>query len=54
MREIYGAYARGRGLAEELDEAFALRFGSSPPDALNSTHHLTVVASEIDAATERS
>ncbi|MFJ3422215.1 endonuclease NucS domain-containing protein [Streptomyces sp. NPDC086082] len=53
VREIYGAYARGRGLAEELDEAFALRFGSSPPDALNSTHHLTVVASEIDAATER-
>ncbi|MBC9714480.1 DUF91 domain-containing protein [Streptomyces sp. TRM66268-LWL] len=53
VREIYGAYARGRGLAEELDEAFALRFGGSPPDALNSTHHLTVVASEIDAATER-
>jgi hypothetical protein len=53
VREIYMAYARGRGLVEELDEAFALRFGCSPPEALNSAHALTVVASEIDAATER-
>lgn len=53
IRDIYTAYARGKGLAEELDEAFALRFGGSPPDALNSTHALTIVASEIDAATER-
>ncbi|MFM9612713.1 endonuclease NucS domain-containing protein [Streptomyces niveiscabiei] len=53
VREIYGTYARKRGLAQELDEAFALRFGSSPPEALNSTHTLTVVASEFDAATER-
>lgn len=53
IRDIYGAYARRRGLAEELDEAFALRFGGSPPEALNSTHSLTVLASEIDAATER-
>jgi hypothetical protein len=53
VREIYGTYARARGVADELDEAFALRFGSSPPEALNATHSLTVVASEIDAATER-
>ncbi len=53
IRDIYTSYARGRGLAEELDEAFALRFGGSPPEALNSTHSLTIVASEIDAATER-
>ncbi|MEV6531617.1 endonuclease NucS domain-containing protein [Streptomyces sp. NPDC051639] len=53
VREIYATYARGRGLATELDEAFALRFGGSAPEALNSTHALTVVASEIDAATER-
>ncbi|NED11582.1 endonuclease NucS domain-containing protein [Streptomyces sp. SID9124] len=53
VREIYSAYARSRGLGEELDEAFALRFGSSPPQELNSTHTLTVVASEVDAATER-
>ncbi|WP_299538249.1 endonuclease NucS domain-containing protein [uncultured Streptomyces sp.] len=53
VREKYAAYARARGLAEELDEAFALRFGGGPPDVLNSTHTLTVVASEVDAATER-
>ncbi|MET7439243.1 endonuclease NucS domain-containing protein [Streptomyces sp. NPDC004082] len=53
IREIYSSYARGRGLPEELDEAFALRFGGTPPEALNATHALTIVASEIDAATER-
>ncbi|MEW2553384.1 endonuclease NucS domain-containing protein [Streptomyces zhihengii] len=53
IREVYGAYARRRGLAEELDEAFALKFGGGPPDTLNSSHSLTVVASELDAATER-
>ncbi|MFD9319213.1 MULTISPECIES: endonuclease NucS domain-containing protein [unclassified Streptomyces] len=53
IRDIYASYARGRGLAEELDEAFAVRFGGTPPEALNSTHALTIVASEIDAATER-
>ncbi|MBV2356445.1 DUF91 domain-containing protein [Streptomyces sp. J2-1] len=53
VREIYSVYARSRGLAEKLDEAFALRFGGSPPEELNSTHTLTVVASEVDAATER-
>ncbi|MPY58375.1 endonuclease NucS domain-containing protein [Streptomyces spongiae] len=53
IRDIYTSYARGRGLPEELDEAFALRFGGSPPEVLNSTHALTIVASEIDAATER-
>jgi hypothetical protein len=53
VREIYGKYARSRRLATELDEAFALRFGSSPPETLNSSHSLTVVASKVDAATER-
>ncbi|MFF5957430.1 endonuclease NucS domain-containing protein [Streptomyces luteogriseus] len=53
IRDIYTSYARVRGLTEELDEAFAVRFGSTPPEALNSTHALTIVASEIDAATER-
>ncbi|MGW1033919.1 endonuclease NucS domain-containing protein [Streptomyces antibioticus] len=53
IRDIYTSYARTRGLTEELDEAFALRFGGTPPGALNSTHSLTIVASEIDAATER-
>ncbi|MFG2282303.1 endonuclease NucS domain-containing protein [Streptomyces asoensis] len=53
IRDIYTSYARSRGLAEELDEAFALRFGGTPPEVLNATHALTIVASEIDAATER-
>ena len=53
IREIYAAYARARELPEELDEAFALRFGGSPPDELNATHTLTIVASAVDAATER-
>ncbi|MFD9500981.1 endonuclease NucS domain-containing protein [Streptomyces sp. NPDC060035] len=53
VREIYATYARGQGLVTELDEAFALRFGGSAPEVLNSTHTLTVVAGEIDAATER-
>lgn len=53
VREKYATYARTRGLPEELDEAFALRFGGGPPDVLNNAHTLTVVASEVDAATER-
>ncbi|MFJ5038384.1 endonuclease NucS domain-containing protein [Streptomyces parvulus] len=53
VRDIYRTYAHGRSLPEELDEAFALTFGGSPPEALNASHSLTVVASEMDAATER-
>ncbi|MEU6484387.1 hypothetical protein [Streptomyces sp. NPDC046887] len=52
VRDIYATYASRRGLPQ-LDEAFALRFGGSPPDVLNAAHHLTVVAGEMDAATER-
>jgi len=33
IREIHTVYAHHRGLPEQLDEAFARRFGSSPPDA---------------------
>jgi hypothetical protein len=29
VREIHAAYARDTGVAEELDEAFPLRFGTS-------------------------
>jgi Endonuclease NucS len=53
IRDIYTSYARDKGLPEELDEAFARRFGGSPPEVLNATHALTIVASEVDAATER-
>ncbi|MEV8022204.1 endonuclease NucS domain-containing protein [Streptomyces sp. NPDC086554] len=53
VRDIYTTFAAGRGLPAELDEAFARRFGGSTPEALNGAHTLTVVASEIDPATER-
>lgn len=53
IREIYTEYALHRGLPEQLDEAFARRFGSTPPEVLNGAHALTVVASAVDPATER-
>lgn len=42
-------YSKGR----RLEEAFAERFGQQPPDALNEQHRLTIVASDLDGATER-
>jgi hypothetical protein len=36
-----------------LDEAFRKRFDQDPPEELNENHHLIVVASELDASTER-
>jgi hypothetical protein len=39
--------------ARRLEERFADRFGSAIPEAINQDHHLVVVASELDASTER-
>lgn len=36
-----------------FDQAFFDRFGANPPDSLNSSHHLVIVASELDSSTER-
>lgn len=36
-----------------FDEAFRERFDQDPPEELNEGHHLIVVASELDASTER-
>lgn len=36
-----------------FEEAWTDAFGGSPPDELNSAHRLTVIASDVDAATER-
>jgi len=36
-----------------LEQAFAERFGTPPPEELNREHTLTVVASEVDPATAR-
>ncbi|WP_407989058.1 endonuclease NucS domain-containing protein [Kitasatospora sp. CMC57] len=53
VREIHAEYVRKRGTGEAFDGAFADRFGVSPPEELNTAHTLTVVASEMDPATER-
>jgi hypothetical protein len=37
----------------EFESDFEERFGVSPPEALNTDHHLVVVASRLDAASER-
>lgn len=52
VRGIYNTYRRS-GNGPEFDEAFADAFGATAPEALNTSHHLTVVASEMDDATER-
>jgi hypothetical protein len=53
IRDIHAEYVRRRGQGAVFDEAFAEHFGASPPDDLNTAHTLTVVAGEMDAATER-
>jgi hypothetical protein len=49
VRDIYAD--KHPGLA--FDAAFAERFGEAPPDQLNSSHVLTIVASALDSSTER-
>lgn len=44
-------YLSKRGLS--LEEAFRKRFGSELPEVLNESHSMLVVASEIDASSER-
>ncbi len=43
----------GYGGSAALEEAFAARFGTALPDELNTDHRLTVIASALDAPTER-
>jgi hypothetical protein len=47
--EMFASYRPGVA----FEEAFADRFGISPPEELNTGHRLTVVASEVDPATAR-
>ncbi len=60
----YGSWVRELTLEEvttiyaeqhdgNFDEGFAERFGTSIPDVLNSDQQLTIVASELDAASDR-
>ena len=44
-----GPYAAGRTFQGAFDE----RFGGLPPDTINETHRLVVVASELDDSTQR-
>ena len=36
-----------------FEESFSARFGASPPEILNTSHSLVIVAAELDASTER-
>lgn len=47
--ELFEDYSSG----EAFEKAFDERFGASPPEELNESHTLTIVASDVDAATER-
>jgi hypothetical protein len=49
--EVLGIFAEQHQVAFEV--AFAERFGTNPPDELNGTHKLSVIASDVDPATER-
>jgi hypothetical protein len=50
ISRIFEDYTRSE---RRLEEAFEERFGVAPPEALNQAHHLAIVASELDASTER-
>ena len=49
IRSLFANYRPG----SEFDAAFADRFGDAPPEDLNTSHRLTVIASAADPATER-
>lgn len=49
--DIFASYARDKDVAFEA--AFEERFHRTAPDDLNTSHRLTIIASELDAATER-
>ncbi|MFJ3650024.1 MULTISPECIES: endonuclease NucS domain-containing protein [Streptomyces] len=49
--DLYADYRSDRDLGFEA--AFEDRFGIPAPEALNTGHRLTIVAAELDAATER-
>jgi hypothetical protein len=60
----YGSWVQGLSHSEVVDifndqhdvafeVAFAERFGTSAPEELNAAHRLTVVAADVDPATER-
>ena len=52
IRDIYEHHHASSGLPN-FDQAFEARFGVNPPETLNDSHQLTVIASDMDSATER-
>ena len=50
--DISGMYAE-KNDGKKLEEGFADTFGTNPPDELNQSHELIIVASELDPSTER-
>jgi hypothetical protein len=50
--EVADIFSRYR-TEQSFEQAFTDRFGFAPPDEINSSHVLTIVASDMDAATER-
>ena len=54
ITDMHDDYRRQRGLAPRaFEQAFADVFGVAPPDTLNESHRMLVVASELEDATER-
>ena len=56
IAEIYSKFLakyHPEELKKSLDEAFQAKFGFPIPDELNAEHELLIVASELDAGTER-
>jgi hypothetical protein len=53
ITEIYEDYAAKRENELRFEQAFSDRFGSSPPETLNESHRLIIVAAELDPSTER-
>lgn len=47
--DIFEAYRPGQA----FEQSFAERFATTPPEELNESHTLTIVAAEVDASTER-
>jgi hypothetical protein len=54
LDRISDLYARSSANGgKSLSDAFLERFGEALPEALNASHQLIIVASELDASTER-
>jgi hypothetical protein len=47
------ALFRERNAGKHFEEAFTERYGVDPPERLNESHRMIVVASELDSSTER-